>query len=533
MREDTFFSIVTPVYNTTDWMLEKCINSVLKQKYSKWELILVDDCSNKPETLATLKKFGKDSRIKIISLPENGGITKATNAGLEQAQGTHIGFLDHDDELPLRALERVAKEIELYPEVDLIYSDEDHIDRNGVHIDPYLKPDWSPERLRSQNYVCHFSVYNAKFLQSLGFLREGFDGSQDHDLVLRASEKAKLIRHIPEILYHWRIHDESVSGGIEGVKEYAYKNAVKAVQEHMDRLELNATVSEVQRPGIRGIYEVKRKAKDNPLVSFIIPSAFTRSIVRGRLLFLLENTLKQLEEHSTYSNVEYIITTNVTPNEDDLITLKNIVGDKLHVVCKPGPFNFSAQVNRGVLASKGELLMMLNDDTEIIDPESIENMAGFFNETDIGAVGCMLYYENDLIAHAGINFCPTGPFNYLSCHKPDTSNYYNSILYSREVLAATFAAVLTSRKAYFEVGGLSEEFPNSFNDIDYCAKLVDQNYRVVWTPQASFYHFESMSRNPSVTHIDVERMFSRWKYFMERDPYTNPGLKIYTGALYP
>lgn len=510
-------------------MLQACVDSVLNQTDQDFELILVDDCSTDRETIKMLRQYESSEKIRVITRKKQGGIVAATNDGIAAAQGTYVGFLDHDDELSLHAIQAMKNATQINKNADFLYSDENLIYPDGTHGSPFYKPDWSPERLRSQNYICHFSIVRKTLLDAVGGLRDGFEGSQDYDLALRCSEATNEIVHVREILYHWRMHSESTSSGLD-VKGYAYDSAKKALKEHVERLGWDAAVERV-RP--EGVYEVRRTNTDNPLVSIIIPSAFSRKLVRGRKLFLLENAIRSSNENSTYENVEYIVVTNVSSTEQDRKAVLDAAPGKVRIVEKPGPFNFSAQVNYASTFARGELFLMLNDDTEIVEPDSIERMVGFFIEKDIGIVGSLLLFETDTVQHAGIVMAQSGPTNYLTGFTRSEENYSLSLFCSREVSATTFAIALVDRDLFFKVGGLCEGLPNCFNDVDICCKVLEAGKRIIWTPQSVFYHYESASRDPEVKHFEIQKMVHRWKQNMVRDPYTHPRLALIRHTLVP
>lgn len=519
-------SILTPIFNPAAHHLREAIVSVLKQCYRRWELILVHDGPVSPETLEIMHDAARsDNRIKIDFLKSQSGISAATNRALAIASGDFIALLDHDDLLAPHALCEVVKHISLNPEADMIYTDEDKVTEAGKHRDPFYKPDWSPELLLSQMYTCHLGVYRRGLAIDIGGFRSGFDGSQDYDFVLRLTEKARSILHIPRVLYHWRIHPASAAGNVQA-KPWAYENARRTIAEALDRRNISGDVRTI--PGLPGIYRVNLTTALQPLVSIIIP---TRN---GRML---GDCLRSIFKRSTYKNFEIIVVDN---GSDDPATLKIIdkwCGKPPHRVVRSNiPFNHSTLTNIGVQSSSGDLILLLNDDVRIETPDWLEQMAGYALRPDIGAVGCLLTYPSGKIQHVGTILGIGGIAGHVFTGMPsDYKGHFGRIRCTANYSAVTAACMMVERKKWTEVGGLDEkEFSTNFNDVDLCLKLGKNGYRTVVLPFVRNVHHESATRRD--THMLAEatvRMRNRWGQILERDPYYNPNLSLDSSECIP
>ncbi|RDH50419.1 glycosyltransferase family 2 protein, partial [Fischerella thermalis] len=362
------FSIIMPVYNVEAKWLTQAIESVRNQIYSNWELCIADDASTESHIYEILTHYSQlDSRIKVVFRTENGHISAASNSALELATGDYIALLDHDDELAINALFENAQLINRYPEADFIYSDEDKIDSKGKRFSPCFKPDWSPEYFYSCMYTCHLGVYRTSIVREIGGFRSEYNGSQDYDLVLRFIEKTKNIFHIPKILYHWRSISASAASGSQA-KPWAYTAGRKALESMLERSIYPGRVEETPNPGI---YRVRRDIIGNPLVSIIIPSAGATVNTASGSLCLLENCIRSIQQLSSYRNFEIIVVDGYDIPEE---TLEKILALDVKLVRCAEPFNFSMRINRGAAKAKGEFLLLLNDDTEVITPDWLESM---------------------------------------------------------------------------------------------------------------------------------------------------------------
>lgn len=499
------FSILTPVFNPPLYALEECAQSVFNQSLTDWEWCLVDDGSTDPDIVAYLNQLTKlDRRIRVSRRDDNGGIIAASQDALISASGDFIVLLDHDDMLHHEALERVSLVIEAHEDVDYIYSDEDKIDQHGQHFDEFLKPDWSPERLRGQNYCCHLSTIRRIHLFDVGGFREGFEGSQDYDLILRVTETARRIFHIPEVLYHWRAIPGSTASSADE-KPHAFIAAQQAVSQHLDRVGI---VGHVEDAGF-GYHRVIRAMSSNPLISIIIPTCGSRSVIAGVDTCLVLNTVKSIISSSTYRNFELVIVADDHTPQYVIDDLYADFGTFVQIVTYRRPFNFSDKCNEGFVHSKGDLIMLLNDDVQVITSDWLETLAALALESDVGLVGPMLLFESGLIQSAGHSNTPS-PHNFRNGVYPDQPGEFGVLSITRESSGVTGAAAMCRRAVYDEVGGLSVTFPNCFNDVDFAFKILEKGYRILWTPFARLYHFESATRDATVDQKELMLLMDRW-----------------------
>lgn len=522
-------SILMPVYNTPEQWLRKCLDSVLAQAYPHWELCIADDASPDPRVGEVLAEYAaRDPRIKLVRRERNGHISAASNSALELATGDYVALLDHDDEIAPHALYMVAKALDEQPGLRLVYSDEDKIDEQGNRFAPYFKPDWNPELLLSQNYICHLSVYEAKLLRDVGGFRVGFEGSQDHDLALRAS--ARLARgeigHIPHILYHWRAIASSTA--LSGdAKDYAGDAGMRAITEYLHaRGETAASVETVT-----GGYRVRRPVgSDGPLVSLVIP---TRDRVE-----LLRMSVGTILEHTRYPNYEIVIVDNQTTDPETLDYLREVQRDpRVRVLRHDAPFNYSRINNVAVRECRGTVIGLVNNDIEVIDGGWLEEMLGLALVPGYGAVGAMLYYPDERIQHAGVIVGIGGVAGHACVGQPrGFPGQHNRAMLAQNMSAVTAACLLVRREVFEEVGGLDETFEVAFNDVDFCLRVAARGYRNAWTPWAELYHHESASRgyedNPEKLarfQGEVDRIQARWGSSLSWDPAYNPNLSLLDG----
>lgn len=497
-------SVVTPVYNPPIWALEECIKSVQSQSMSDWEWCIADDASTDKAVTDRLQRLAAaESRVRLVTRPTNGGIVEASNTALSIASADFVALLDHDDSLAPTALARVLTEFQNNFEVDYVYSDEDKVDATGSHYDVFRKPDFAPERLRGQNYCCHISAFRRSVLLSIGGFRSGFDGAQDWDLILRVSEIARNISHIPEVLYHWRVVSESTSGKIDA-KPYVFEAARKAVSEHCERNGLRATINTLPSGFVRCL----RTPSSCPLVSVIIPTRGDRRRIWGVETCLVANAVSSVLTRSTWSNLEIVIVHDRTSQIDS--SLGSLIdNDKVRVVWYDKPFDFSDKCNVGVLNSNGDVIILLNDDTEIETPEWIEYLIAPLEDGDVAMTGPMTRLEDGRIQSAG--HCHIGgPHNLASRQSSDAVGPFGEWVIAREVSGVTGACVAIPRVIYTELGGMSLIFPHSYNDVDFALKALALGYRIVWNPFARIWHFESLSRNPAVRSEEYHSLYERW-----------------------
>ncbi len=504
-------SIITPVFNTPAAWLEEAVRSVLDQAYENWELLLVDDGSSLAETREQIAACGRlDARIVLVSRESTGGISAASNSGLELARGEWISLLDHDDVLEPDALFEVVKYLQTHPETDLIFSDEDKITEEGLAA-PQFKPDWSPDFLLSYNYLCHFTTVRREFIEKAGRFRSEFDGAQDYDLFLRVSELTDRIHHLPRILYHWRRSETSTSDNIRR-KPLALEAGRRAIESHLER---RGERGHVTVDWQTHAYWVKRELREAKRISIIIAT-------RDRI-DLLSRCLASLTAKTSYPNYEIIVVDNESKTEEARTYLQNL---EHRVLQFNGPFNFSALNNLAVEETTSPWLLFLNNDVEVIESEWLTVMAEHVQRPEVGAVGARLLYPNDTVQHAGVVLGVGGIAEHAFRHFPaDAPGVSRQLQVTRNYSSVTGACLLTRREVFEEVGGFDEErLPVTFNDVDLCLKMRRAGYLIVYTPFAKLYHHESASRRRSVEALETEVMRERWPEYLERDPYYNPNL---------
>jgi len=520
-------SIVVPVYNTDPKYLVAMIQSVQAQIYTNWELCLVDDCS--PNTyLRDLLEFEayKDSRIKVQLNDVNQGIATASNDALAIASGDYVALLDHDDEISIDALYQNAKVINESPSVGLIYSDEDKLDMEGNRLEPFFKPDYSPDYLDTNNYICHFTVIKKSIVDQIGGFRSGLDGSQDHDIILRAIAQTDKVVHIPRILYHWRKIPGSTAAAYDS-KSYAWEAGRKAVEDSLIKKEDGVRV---EFGTLKGTYRVHREIKNTPLVSIIIPFKDKPE--------LLESCINSIIQKSTYENFEIV---GVSNNSDEKATFDIMehfkeLDSRIWFVEKNIPFNFSAICNYGVEQSNGDYVLLLNNDIEIINNDWIERLLEYAQRPGTGVVGGKLLYPDGRIQHAGVVVGMVGTAGHPHKFFPDKHIGYHGRLHMvYNVSAITGAMMLVSKEKFKQVGGLDENnLAIAYNDIDLCLKFLDANYCNVFTPHSVAIHHESISRGYEDTDEKLHRLKTEQAFFLEKwadfieqgDPYYNPNLSL-------
>ena len=514
-RLEPLFSIITPVYETPLNVLTDTIDSVLAQSFGDWELILVDDLSPNPDVRRVLHDAAqRDPRIRVIERSTNGGIVAASNDAIQAARGEFLALLDHDDLLTVNALDSVVSVIESKADVDYVYSDEDKVSEDGKYFDQFDKPDWSPERLRGQMYTGHFSVFRADAVRKVGGFRAEFEGSQDHDLVLRVTEQARQIVHVREVLYHWRVVPGSTAELTDN-KPYAWDAGVRAVDAHLARVGIAGRATHGPVPGT---YRIEREPDLDKSVSIIIPTRGTAGEVWGKNRVFLVDAVRSVLETTKHRNLEIVVVFDADTPADVLAKLADLVGDRLTLVPFFGPFNFSRKCNEGFLAARGEVLLFLNDDVQAVSGEMVGNLIAPLNESDVGMTGAMLYFEDGGIQHAG-HLHHMGQFSHAYLGEPKgTYGAFSSLLINREASGLTAACIAMPRAVFQEVGGFSELFPGNFNDVDLSKKVTQAGYRLVWLANVELFHFESRSRNPLVHSFEEKMIIDRWSW-PQRDPY--------------
>lgn len=520
-------SIVVPLYKTPEDYLKKMIASVEKQSYTNWELCLSDGSGADSPLIEILNSYvEKDSRIKVVRNETPLQISDNTNKALEIATGEWIAFMDHDDALTLDALYECVKAINEEPDIDMIYSDEDKISMDDSEFfQPHFKSDFNIDMLRGTNYFCHLTVVKRELYEQAGNLRGAYDGAQDYDFVLRCVEHARKVKHIARVLYHWRAHKDSTAENPES-KLYAFEAGARAVQAHFDRIGIRAKVTSTK---YLGIYKSKYEFDERPLVSIIIPN---KDHIED-----LDKCISAIEEKGTYKNLEYIIVENNSEKKEtftyyDSLQKKN---PKVKVVTWDGPFNYSAINNYGVSFAKGEFYLFLNNDTEIINEDCIEELLGYCLRPDVGAVGARLFYEDGTIQHAGVVVGMQGVAGHESAGEPHESpGYFGRAIIAHDCSAVTAACVMVKKEVFEIVGGFDPKLAVAFNDIDFCLKVRKAGYLIVYNPYAELYHYESKSRGQEDTEEKIRRFQREIEIFHEKwydfllkgDPYYNPNLTL-------
>jgi GT2 family glycosyltransferase len=501
-------SIVMPTYNPQEDWLRPAIESVLGQVYENWELCIADDASTAPHVEGILEQFTRaDPRIKVVRRPENGGIAAASASALELATGEFVALLDHDDLLRPHALHRVVELLQSDPELDVVYSDEDMLLSDGQYGEPFFKPDWSPDLLLSVNYVCHFLMLRRDLVERTGGFRPGFDGAQDHDLVLRATEKARHIGHVPDVLYAWRQVPGSVALAGDA-KMYAYEAGQRAVEEALARRGLSGRVTRAED---LGRYHVRLDIVDNPAVAIVIP---TRDRVE-----LLRRCIESIESRSTYSNWSITIVDNDSVDPE---TLEYLETTPHRVVRMPGHFNYSRLINVGRSHVDAPYMLTLNNDVTVITPDWIEALLEQVQRPEVGVAGGRLLYPDGRVQHEGI-----GIGNVRGGYIAANLDAWWMGRVIRDVSAVTGACQMVKTAVFDEVDGYDELLQVGFNDVDFCLRVRDRGYLVVYTPFAELIHPESASRGKALDPVaDYEIFWKRWGVEGGiHDPYLSPHVR--------
>lgn len=520
-------SIVVPLYRTPEKYLNEMIASIKNQTYANWELCLSDGSGKDSTLTALLKRYEKeDSRIRVVYNDSQLQISENTNEALKIATGDYIAFGDHDDLLAPDAFFECVKAINQDSTIDMIYTDEDKITMDGKeHFQPHFKSDFNIDMLRSVNYICHLTVVKRELFEKVGFLNSEFNGAQDYDFVLRCVEQASNIKHIAKILYHWRAHMDSTAENPES-KLYAFQAGARAIEAHYERCGIDAKVSQEE---LNGLYRSKYQIKEQPLVSIIIPN---KDHIED-----LDKCIRSIEEKSTYKNVEYIVIENNSEKKETFEYYDKIQVEfpKVKVVFWEREFNYSAINNFGVTFAQGEYLLFLNNDTEIINVDCIEELLGYCMREDVGIVGAKLFYEDDTVQHAGVIIGMGGVAGhaFIGAGKSDPE-YFGRALIAQDYSAVTAACLMTKRKIFDEVEGFEEKLAVAFNDVDFCLKVRAAGYLVVYNPYAQLHHYESKSRGLEDTEEKVRRFQGEIRTFQYRwadilnegDPYYNINLTL-------
>ena len=526
------FSILVPLYNTPEKFLRQAINSVKVQTYTNWELCLADGSDAEHSDVGRIcKEYAEtDSRILYRKLPKNEGIAGNTNACLGMASGDYIALFDHDDVLHPSVLYEYMKAI-CDEGADYIYCDEatfkgkksiDHM------ITLHFKPDFAPDNLRANNYICHFSAFDRNLIEGMNLFRPEFDGSQDHDMILRLTSRAKHVVHVPKLLYYWRSHAGSVAADINA-KSYAVDAAKGAVAAHLrDQGYENFEISSTK--AFETIFRIKYEIQSNPLISIIIPN---KDHIDD-----LQRCITSILEKSSYEHYEIIVVENNSTTDEIFDYYKTIQENpNVRVITYEGDFNYSKINNLGVSQARGEYVLLLNNDTQVITLDWIEELLMYAQRRDVGAVGAKLYYEDRTIQHAGVVLALGQHRTAGHSHYRVSSNnlgYMGRLCYAQNVMAVTGACLMMRKSLFTELNGLDENLAVSLNDVDLCIRAWKAGYVNVFTPFAELYHFESVSRGPDDHGEKAERyereseaFRTKWKGLLAKgDPYYNPNFSL-------
>lgn len=526
------FSILVPLYNTPEKYLRQAIDSVRAQTYTNWELCMADGSDGQHADVGLIcKEYAqKDSRILYRKLPKNEGISGNTNACLAMASGDYIALFDHDDVLHPSALYEYMKAI-CDEGADYIYCDEATFKGNKTidnMITLHFKPDFAPDNLRANNYICHFSAFDRNLIEGVRLFRSEYDGSQDHDAILRLTGRAKCVVHVPKLLYYWRSHEGSVAADINA-KSYAIDAAKNAVAAHLreqgfENFEILSTKA------FETIFQIKYEIQGNPLVSIIIPNKDH--------LEDLQRCITSILEKSSYERYEIIVAENNSTTADIFQYYKTIQENpNVRVFRYEGDFNYSKINNLAVSKARGEYILLLNNDTQVITLDWIEEMLMYAQRKDVGAVGAKLYYEDRTIQHAGVVLALGQHRTAGHTHYRVSSNnlgYMGRLCYAQNVMAVTGACLMMRKALFTKLGGLDENFAVSLNDVDLCIRAWKAGYINVFTPFAELYHFESVSRglddhgeNAERYERESEAFRTKWKDLLVKgDPYYNPNFSL-------
>ena len=519
-------SILVPMYNTPVNFFNELVEYMINQTYTNWELCLEDGSPEKNEELE--KICSKDERIKYNYTGNNLGIAGNTNEALKHATGDYIALLDHDDLLPVNCLYEVVKAINENPEVEFIYTDEDKITTmDKPRFDPHFKPDFAIDTLRSNNYICHFSVFRKDLMEKLGGEKSKYNGAQDYDIIIRMAEitDAKHIKHIPKILYHWRVHELSTARAADA-KPYAFEAGIPVLEDHLKRCNLEGKVT---HGATLGTYKIDYKVKGNPKVTILIPNRNETKTLKVCIDSILEKT--------TYDNYEIVVIENNSTDESIFEYYKRLEkNDKIKVLYYPdNHFNYSKIINYGVHNTDGEYIVQLNNDTELLTSDWLEKMIGMNQREDVGAVGVKLFYPDGTIQHAGTIIGVYGVAGHVfkGLYK-NTHGYFARESHIQNLSAVTAACMMAKRSIYEEVGYMDENFAVAFNDIDFCLKIIRAGKLIIYNPFVELTHYESKSRGAEDTpekqkrfKNEIDLFYKKWgDYKKKGDPYYNINLRL-------
>ena len=533
-------SILVPTYNTDHEFLRECFESVLAQVYDNWELCIVDDASPDEKVRDIIKEYAAlDGRITYKFLKKNKHIAGATNEAVKLSSGEFISLFDHDDILWPNALYEVVKALNSDKKIDFLYSDEDKITENShTHLAPFFKPDWNPDFLYSVNYITHFSTVRKTLLEKIGGFREEYNGAQDWDLFLRITSVTDKIYHIPTIVYSWRIHDLSTAKTTDS-KPYVIEAQKDAIKDDLTRKGYPTAIVQ-QDPKHKGYWMVEYPVKGSPLVSIVIPTKNQYKVVKRCIASIYEKT--------TYENFEIILVDTGSTDKRVLSWYKRLADqhENIKIVDWPEqPFSYARSCNEGARHAKGELLVMLNNDTEVITPDWLEKLAGDAQRKEIGAVGCLLFFPDKYhIQHAGVGVGLGGvaanSFQMMTLTQGMSQTQHLMINTRHNMTAVTAACLMIRKELYDEIGGFDETYRVTYNDVDLCLRLHEKGYRNLYTPYVRLLHHESISvglpeevakRDTKEMQAAMRQFKDQWSAYIHHDPNINPNLDK-TSAFY-
>jgi O-antigen biosynthesis protein len=508
-------TVVIPVYRPELWYFKACVSSILEQTYTNWELCMCDDGSRDADLTRTMREMVEsDSRIKSVALAENGGISRATNKALSIASGEFVALVDHDDAVEPDALAQVAAVIMREPEADVIYSDDDKVDGKGARYDPYFKPDWAPDLLLSSPYLGHLTVIRRSLLDDVGGFRPEFDGSQDFDVMLRTTERARRVVHIPKVLYHWRAVEGSAASD-QNAKPWAHQASRRVVEDAVVRRGIDGSVQATIFPGV---YHVRRKVKGDPSVAIIIPY---RDQAR-----LTAQCLASIEKSPGYERYEVLFIDNGSTEPETEALRHRIESRGVRVLDHPEAFNWATLNNMAAANTDADLLLLMNNDVEAKSEGWLHALVELAQLPEVGAVGARLVFPDGVLQHAGVILGARGIAEHIFSGMPlGSAGYFLWDRVVRPYSAVTGACLMTRHAVFDELGGFDEALAVAFNDVDYCMRLNDAGYRVLYTPHAELVHHESTSRGTSGFGRDVKHFVGKWdRSRIRSDPFYNPNL---------
>lgn len=507
-------SVIIPAGNAEPGLLRRAVESVLAQTMDAWQLIVVADSivAELVDWFSDLQL--EDSRLELVRDSNITGYAEAVNVALTKVSGQWAIVLRPEDVLRFDAVEKLALFVADRADASVIYSDEFLMQSEVGHEEILRKPDFSPERLRNQMYAGRFCAYRADVITKLR-LRPGFDGAEDHDLLLRATEHGAGVGHIREALYG-RGHSGPLDTPLLVHSRAEADATIRAIEEHLSRVGIEGKV--LWRED-EGVFRVIRQIVGSPLVSIVIPTRGSSAQIRGRNSCLVVDAIQGILEKSTYTNLEFVVVADEATPSEVIDRLREVAGDRLTLVPWDRDFNFSGKINKGVLHSRGDYVMPLNDDVEVITSDWVEAMLGLAMTSGVGLVGALLYFEDGTIQHGGHLYSGGGAGHIGFGWAGEFGGLPGSMVVDREVSGNTAACILLPRAVFLEVGGFTPLLPSNFNDVDFCMKVTGAGYSAVWTPHAQLFHFESKTRVSTVAAYEVETLYSRWQRRMAIDPY--------------